>query len=400
MNRFCAVAAALLVIGVSPLASAVLAEQDQAAVQKWNAAKEAYQAAVQAYKQAREDWIAARDALRQFRDAPHTQAALEKARTFLLKGIDRLVKYLEWIRARAEVVGGITEGERTAVLAEIDSDITGLNNLKPAVEAAADRTQLAESAKKIRDQWLEVRPGAKRIVGQILAAKINYVLEKAENVSARISEKISALKTAGKDTSALEDWLAKFNNNINLAREKYEAAKQKFQAISSVQDADALFREGHQFIKDAAQYLREAHAALKEIVKELRKDKYRVISGTGRLYAQGDGRAVITGSGTVTVSASTGTLVVSPNAQVTTNGTGTKEVLGNGDVKYEGYGTATITGTDMRVEISGNGINLVAEGTGTARLSGKGTYYTEKDAAPKTITETETTVSIEAASTG
>ncbi len=399
-KAFAALAAALFVIGVSPLASAALVEQDQAAIQKWNAAKDAYQAAAQAYAQARQDWIDAREALRQFRDEPHTQVALEKAKAFVLKGIDYLVKYLEWIRAKAEVVSGITEEERTTILAEIDSDITGLNNLKPEVEAATNRTQLVEAAKKVKDYWQEVRPDAKRIAGQILAAKINTMLAKADNVSTKISEKITDLKSAGKDTAALEDWLAKFNNHTSMAREKYEAAKQKFQAITSVQDADALFREGHAFIKEAAQYLKEAHAVLKEIVKELKKDKYRVISGTGKLYAQGDGRAVITGTGTVTVSASTGTLIVSPNAQVTTTGNGTKEVLGNGDVKYEGYGTATITGTDIRVEVSGNGINLVAEGTGAARLRGKGTYYTEKDTTPKTITEAETVVSIESSTTG
>jgi hypothetical protein len=71
-------------------------------------------------------------------------------------------------------------------------------------------------------------------------------------------------------------------------------------------------------------------------------------------------------------------LIVSSNADVTVDGTGTKETQSNGNIKYMGFGSATISGNDIKVEISGDKITLTAEGTGSAVLIGKGTYKAEK----------------------
>ncbi len=92
--------------------------------------------------------------------------------------------------------------------------------------------------------------------------------------------KIEELKAAGKDASQLEAWLADFNQKLALAKEKYELAKAKFQAIKGepgfdpmqeLSEADRLFREGHQFIKETNQYIHQSHAQLVQIVKEMRK---------------------------------------------------------------------------------------------------------------------------------
>ena len=104
-----------------------------------------------------------------------------------------------------------------------------------------------------------------------------------------------------------------------------------------------------------------------------------MVGGTGMLEANGSGRAVIEGNVTVKLSSINGTLIVSSNANVTADGNGTKEVLGNGNVKYQGFGSAEIKGESIRVEISGNNIDLTAEGKGYAVLSGNGTYRTEEN---------------------
>jgi hypothetical protein len=70
--------------------------------------------------------------------------------------------------------------------------------------------------------------------------------------------------------------------------------------------------------------------------------------------------------------------MVSNNAVVITDG-GTNQTLGNGQVKYQGFNSATITGSNIRIGISGNNINLTVSGTGAAILTGNGTYRTENN---------------------
>ena len=70
-------------------------------------------------------------------------------------------------------------------------------------------------------------------------------------------------------------------------------------------------------------------------------------------------------------------MIVSKNATVTigAGSQGTVDHQENQDV-YTGFGSATVTGTSITVQIDGNDISLVAQGTGTVTLSGNGTYTT------------------------
>ena len=47
-------------------------------------------------------------------------------------------------------------------------------------------------------------------------------------------------------------------------------AKEKFEAISSLAEADNLFREGHRLIKEAHSYLRESYKMLVDIVQGIK----------------------------------------------------------------------------------------------------------------------------------
>ncbi len=254
----------------STVSAQTLKERDASARAKYQQAQGQYQKEVNFYKSARQDFLNARTKYQQFKNADNKKDLEDSARNFLEKAISSLIKRLEatknWVANRR----ALPESERQAIVAEIDQDINWLNERASAIQTASP-AQIKEEAKIVREYWKNHRVKVKRIIGEILAARINFVIAKAESFSVKVSAKIDELKAAGKDTSQLEAWLADFNQKLSLAKEKHAAAKAKFAAISNLADADQLFREGHRFIVEANQYVRQAHAQLVKIVKEMKK---------------------------------------------------------------------------------------------------------------------------------
>lgn len=265
--------------GQSVLALTPLKERDEKAKVRYQEARGQYQKEVNFYKNARQDFLNARAKYQQFKNAENKKALEGAARNYLEKAVNSLIKRLETIKNWVSNRGALPDSEKQAIIAEIDQDIAWLQERLPKIQTASSEA-IKEEAKTVRTYWKTHRARVKSIIGQIWAARINFLITKAESFSAKVSAKIEELKAAGKDTSQLETWLADFNQKLALAKQKYEAAKEKFKAIkgepgfdpiTELAEADRLFRQGHQFIKEANQYIRQAHAQLVQIVKEMRK---------------------------------------------------------------------------------------------------------------------------------
>ncbi|MDI6884160.1 MAG: hypothetical protein QMD00_03355 [Hadesarchaea archaeon] len=372
-------ALAISVLMLMVAVPAVSAGPYEEAQEQYREARDAFWDAHSAWIHARDTFVDARAAWRQNRTDPTLIANLrEAARNTMLAADNMMIKRLEALKARVEATRGLSDNEKTTYKTEIDGYISWLQARQAEIQAAENGQVLRSIAGTIRGYWASVRVRIKYIVGQILSRWVDAIVQKAEAFAGRIEAKIENLKDQGIDTSALEAWLADYNSKLALAEQKYDAAKAKFSQISSVEDADELFREGVAFIKEGNSYIKDALKALRDIVSDMRNRGHTVtLSGSGTLIAQGNGSAYISGTGGVRVRAPVeGNMLVSPGAEVTTDGQGTVEVLENNWVKYQGFGSATVRGTNMVVDINGNGIDIVARGTGTVRLVGSGSYRT------------------------
>lgn len=271
----------VLVGGTATVSAQILKERNDQVKIKYQQAREQYQKEVNFYKNARQDFLNAKAKLQQSKNAENKKALDEAARNYLVKAVNSLIKRLEVIKNWISNRGALSESEKQSIIAEIDQDIDWLNEKLEKIDTASPE-EIKEKAKIVREYWKNHRLKVKRVVGQIWAARINFVINKAENFSTKVDAEIQRIKATGKDTSQLEAWLNDFNKKLNLAKEKYEAAKAKFQAISDLTDADQLFREGHQFIIQANQYIKQAHVQLVQVVKEMKKidrDKKRTEDG-------------------------------------------------------------------------------------------------------------------------
>ena len=272
----------VFLFALASISQAKLAETDKKAVEKYNRYKSEYTQAVNVYKSMRQDFLTAKDKYLKSKNAENGAAALQKAKDFLVKADETMIKYLNMLKAKAETVAGITESERQQILNEINSDLAWLEQHKPQIPNATTKEQLTDHGKQMQLHWIKVRIHAKRLAGKILIYRINATIAEGDKIGSDIEARIQKLKDQGKDTSKLETWLADFENNLNLAKQKRDAAIVKYDQIGTagattlsqlnteLEEADALLRDGHNFIKDANQYVRAAYKDLKDIAKELK----------------------------------------------------------------------------------------------------------------------------------
>lgn len=246
---------------------------DKKAVDQYQEAKRKYLKAVKVYKNARKDYLNFRKKVGVWRNLSESQKQehLEEAKNYLLKANEATIRYLERIKAKIEKMKHIDEDQKNNIIAEIDKDINWLKAKQEAIKNASTPQELEEIAHQAREYWHRVRGRVKKLLGRALRLRLDYIFARFDKIREKIAQAIEKAKEGGKDTTQLENWLADFDKNLNLAKEKYSLAKEKFTALSNVAEADKLFREGHAFLRQAHQYLRSAHHDLKEIVQELRR---------------------------------------------------------------------------------------------------------------------------------
>lgn len=247
-----------------------LKEKEEDAIENYKQEKEEYLKEADSYKDVRQDFLKAKDDYRQTKNAENKNELEDKTKGLLGQSVLAMINRLEALRSKAESARGISESERMDILAEIDKDINWLKNRQNKL-AAGSLAQVAEEANAIKDYWGSIRLNIKKVIGDILAERMNYIIDRAESYSGQISSKIQALRASGKDTAKAEALLNEFNRQISLAKEKQAAGNAKFQAISDAGDADALFKEGRKLINDANIYIRQAHATLIQIAKEMKR---------------------------------------------------------------------------------------------------------------------------------
>ncbi len=246
-----------------------LQQKDSVAKASYDNTKKQYTKELTFYKNARQNFKNARSKFNQVKNAKNKTEYVASAKEYLKTVINVFISKLETVKKWVSNNPAIADADKTKIISEIDADISWLKSELGSIDTAT-LSQIKEKAKEIREYWRNHKSTIKRIVGQIHAARINFMIDKAEDFSEKISLKIEELKNAGIDTTELEKMLNDFNEKISLAKEKYELAKEKFNSISTVTGADALFAEGDKFVKDANTYIRDAHKLLKQIAVEMR----------------------------------------------------------------------------------------------------------------------------------
>jgi len=295
-----------------------------------------------------------------------------QARLMLHTGSLYAERWLDRIELEVMNSEGMSDETKLAILDRIDEFRAEIQEKRDRLNNTTSLEEIRAVSKELNDYWIEARLFIKSVVYQLVAAKLEVLIDNAEDVELRLQEKIEEMKASGIDTAKLEELLSDYENNIELARENVEKAEELLLNATSNDE----IREGHKLIIDASFYLKEAFKDVRLMVKEYRKGTF-FGNGTGEIFAKGDGKALINGTGIVVVQGN-GTMTVEPDTAVkAATGFGVK-TTGNGVSEFKGRGVVVVRGENVTVTIEGTNLKIFAKGSGSVYLEGTGTYKVKK----------------------
>lgn len=189
--------------------------------------------------------------------------------------IDRRIAALTTLSARIQSIKKVTDTQKANLKASIDGQITVLKDLKTEIDASTDLTALKSKVESITKSY---RTFALVIPQGTVIAAADRALAIADNMTTlgtKLQMRISEAKTSGKDTAALEKFIADYNAKI---------ADAKTQAQSAIDKVSNLAPDGGDKTKMAANLaaLKDAKAKIQTAQQDFvsaRKDAAQIAQG-------------------------------------------------------------------------------------------------------------------------
>ncbi len=138
--------------------------------------------------------------------------------------IDRRIKALNDLLIRVEAMTKVTDALKANLKTNIQNQINGLTALKVKIEADTDIATLKTDVKSITDSYrvfMLVMPQSR-----IAAAsdRMATIINMMASVGTKLQARLTAAKTAGNDTAALEAVLADLGTQLTAAQTNAQAA--------------------------------------------------------------------------------------------------------------------------------------------------------------------------------
>lgn len=258
--------ASMFLLGAIPFADAQgIYDKNREARQRYAEAQSDFSNMKREYQSAKQGFLEAKQNF-----GVRDQATMESARNFVGKAIDATISHLTRMRSFVESDWALEESDKARIVSEIDTEIAWLEARKAEIPDAS-REELVSIGKTVQDRWKNtIRADLKAYTGEILNARAQWLLAQTDEAITVAGNEIAKAQSAGKDVSEakalLDDAIAK----RELAESKYESAKESFNGIGNLNEADKLFKEGYSFIKEGNNYILDAYQSLKKINSELR----------------------------------------------------------------------------------------------------------------------------------
>lgn len=134
--------------------------------------------------------------------------------------ISNIIERYERIKTRIADMKVISESEKAGLTSKIDTEITKLQTQNTNVENAATIAEIKVIMAEVKLQVKNSNSIVKEIVESIHVTHLNDIATRLEKILVSLTERVEALKTAGKDVTAMEALETKAQENIDTARTK------------------------------------------------------------------------------------------------------------------------------------------------------------------------------------
>ncbi|MFH1637835.1 MAG: hypothetical protein ABIB71_05405 [Candidatus Woesearchaeota archaeon] len=196
----------------------------------------------------------------------------EAAKEHFMNQADIIIRHLEQIRSRAESSESISEERASTIINWADGKIAAFEAIKAELEAASNKEEILDAAKKLRAEWEDTKLDARTYIGRLVNARIGGIIVKSKFLEAKLERTLEKMKENGRDTSEIEPLVDSFNAKIEEAKVAYEEALGHFDAAIGLKGDEraAEIREAQAAMKESKKALAEATKILRDIIKTIR----------------------------------------------------------------------------------------------------------------------------------
>lgn len=248
-------------------------QQREEAKNKFEEAREQYKQKIEEVKLDRKELVDSIKNAAKVRQQEAKNKVYEKAHNMLGNTVGAMINRLN---ALTNKVNGakLLDADRTEILAEIKVNTDWLKAKQAEIQAMASSTTstasttaqaIKEKSKEVKAYWETVKVTVKRVSGEILAGRLNYIVSKEEELANTLTTEVATLKAAGKDVATLETSIAETKAKIVTAKAKIAEAKAKFKTITTPELVKTAYSEGQNIIKEAKSMVNEIHRALVKV---------------------------------------------------------------------------------------------------------------------------------------
>jgi chromosome segregation ATPase len=241
-----------------------------------------YQQAKERYQEAKQKYLETKERVRELRTA--IQECVEgdcesTKKQFRIHSRDVLIHLsdvvLETLNKLKDKISSseMTEEEKEQLLADIEAQITGVQEAKAVLENLSDdltREEVKEAIKTIKDAWSAAKPQIELGVGKLVGAKLGNIIVKTEQLETKFNRIRDCLETKGQDVSALDSYLEEFNGKLSEAKEHWGTAREQFGQARNAENVQAAVRAAHQHQTQARNLIKEAREDIRNIVGEIK----------------------------------------------------------------------------------------------------------------------------------
>jgi hypothetical protein len=244
--------------------------QNEQLVQAYNVIKNKYQNTKTEWNNARNSYMAIKPTLTNNVNSLDSAEHVSIVKNFLTKTLERMENHIEILESWLNRV--ITDKEEYLELTgELDGYKEQITEYKEEVENANTIQELREISSEIKEFWKDVREKLNKHVGIVLIEKVNEVIKRTEASTEKLQEKIDSLDQNNKQVSEMQDLLNGIDEDIKLAKEKYNDALDIYTQEQSATSLKETLKEIKELLSEAKKHLRDAHKGILDVVKLYRQ---------------------------------------------------------------------------------------------------------------------------------
>lgn len=195
---------------------------------------------------------------------------LLKSKELLISATNLITEYQKLIKIEITESTLIKEEEKNSFNSLIDSDVSSVHALSNAVNGASSFSDLFSRQTEINNSWATVQAHKKHIQGILLIRKSEQVIEKTNELMAKLQEKVGQLDANNPYLGTINSEFESVKNDLEMASQTKDESQTLFNSISKdYANVNTLYNEGRSKIRKAHIYIKQAVSGLAKVNSQL-----------------------------------------------------------------------------------------------------------------------------------